>query len=188
MHSLRHRLVNRRDPSIRFYLMSLSLAMTKPTFENPPPPSLPPTRHCLTAFACTRAHSSTLTQFSPPPPYFDPRHRDRVCVQLPAYTIRWYTGRGRISPRPPGGRSPRSGPHDGGTLLVLTLAGTDLANGSDYSCRCEPGDSNDGTNVTAALVHTAAGSTVQCTICRLVIVAATATAAASHAAEKPGVY
>ena len=58
--------------------------------------------------------------------------------------------------------SPRSGPHDGGTLL--TLAGTDLANGSDYSCRCEPGDSNDGTNVTAALVHTAAGPAVQCTM------------------------
>ena len=57
--------------------------------------------------------------------------------------------------------SPRSGPHDGGTLL--TLAGTDLANGSDYSCRCQPGDSKDGTNVTAALVHTAVGSAVRCT-------------------------
>ena len=58
--------------------------------------------------------------------------------------------------------SPRSGPHDGGTLLIL--AGMDLANGSDYSCRCEPGDSNDGTNVTAALVLTAAGPAVQCTM------------------------
>ena len=68
--------------------------------------------------------------------------------------------------------SPRSGRHHGGTLL--TIPGTDLANGSDYRCRCEPGGSNDGANVTAAILFdaiavlsyesTSMGTALRCTM------------------------